>query len=265
MEKRKLNCIYGPVASWRLGTSLGIDILSQKGKACNFDCIYCQLGNKKPCKNRRKEFVPVAGIIKEVRSLPRLKVDYMTFSGKGEPTLASNLGKAIRSLKKYGRVSVLTNSALLSDRKVRKELGPADFVAAKLDSYSQGSLEKVNRPARGITFPSILKGIKQFRREFKGRFGLQVMFIRQNGGNYKEIAGIAADIKPDEVQINTPLRPSGGAKPLPKKEIACIAAYFGRQPGLAKTKIITVYDRKRKKVKPLNLRDTLKRRGKLLK
>ena len=262
MKRNKLKHIYGPVASWRMGTSLGIDILSQKGKVCNFDCVYCQLGNKKPCKNKRKELVPVAGIVKEVRSLPRLKVDYMTFSGKGEPTLASNLGKVIKAIKRYGKVAVLTNSVLLSDREVRKELGKADFVAAKLDAYSQGSLEKVNRPAKGIVFPSILKGIKQFRKEFKGRFGLQTMFVRQNRGDYKKIAGIAADLRPDEVQINTPLRPSR-AKPLPKKEIARIAAYFGRQPGLAGTKIITVYDRRRGKVKPLNLRDTLRRRGKL--
>jgi len=36
--------IYGPVPSWRLGRSLGIDLLSTKGKTCSFDCIYCQLG-----------------------------------------------------------------------------------------------------------------------------------------------------------------------------------------------------------------------------
>ena len=260
---RKFKYIYGPVASWRLGVSLGVDPVPGREKACNFDCVYCQLGNKKPFKGRRKEFVPVAGIVEEIRSLPRFKVDYMTFSGKGEPALASNLGKAIRSLKRYGKVAVLTNSALLSDKKVRKELGFADFVSAKMDADSQDSLEKINRPAKGISFQSILKGIKQFRKKFRGRFGLQVMFIRQNRGDYKKIADIAADIRPDEIQINTPLRPCGCAKPLQKKEITRIAAYFGRQPGFAGTKIITVYDGKRKKIKPLNLRDTLKRRGKL--
>jgi len=35
--------IYGPVASWRLGKSLGIDLISRE-KTCSFDCIYCQLG-----------------------------------------------------------------------------------------------------------------------------------------------------------------------------------------------------------------------------
>ncbi len=36
--------VYGSVPSWRLGRSLGIDLLSTRGKTCSFDCVYCQLG-----------------------------------------------------------------------------------------------------------------------------------------------------------------------------------------------------------------------------
>ncbi len=39
-----MGIIYGPVPSWRLGKSLGIDLLSTQGKTCSFDCVYCQLG-----------------------------------------------------------------------------------------------------------------------------------------------------------------------------------------------------------------------------
>jgi len=49
--------IYGPVASWRLGRSLGIDLLSTKGKTCSFDCIYCQLGKTAHPLTKRKQFV----------------------------------------------------------------------------------------------------------------------------------------------------------------------------------------------------------------
>jgi len=49
--------IYGPVPSWRLGRSLGIDLLSTKGKTCSFDCIYCQLGKTVHSLTERRQFV----------------------------------------------------------------------------------------------------------------------------------------------------------------------------------------------------------------
>ncbi|NIM70326.1 MAG: radical SAM protein, partial [Xanthomonadales bacterium] len=33
---------YGPVASRRLGRSLGVDLVPLK--TCNLNCVYCQLG-----------------------------------------------------------------------------------------------------------------------------------------------------------------------------------------------------------------------------
>ena len=36
--------VFGPIASRRLGSSLGINLVPSKGKLCNFDCIYCECG-----------------------------------------------------------------------------------------------------------------------------------------------------------------------------------------------------------------------------
>lgn len=36
--------VFGPVKSRRLGRSLGINLLPEDGKVCNFDCIYCECG-----------------------------------------------------------------------------------------------------------------------------------------------------------------------------------------------------------------------------
>lgn len=264
MRKKVYKYIYGPVSSWRLGKSLGIDPLSQKEKVCTFDCIYCQIGKTLRFTRERKVYVLADEVIKEIKSLPALKVDYFTFSGRGEPLLAKNLGRMIRALKKIRKekIAVLTNSTLLSRKDVRKELLPADFVSLKLDAYSQDSLKKINNPAMGITFPSILKGIMQFKKEYKGRLGLQIMFVRENKDSYKKLAVLAAKIQPDEVQINTPLRPCG-VKPLSEKQIAKITAYFRKIPVLKGRKIISVYEAKPEKVTPISTKDTLKRRGKI--
>ena len=89
------NIIYGPVSSWRLGRSLGVDLVSTRGKTCSFDCIYCQLGNTVHPLGERRQFVSMAQLAHELETVRDIAIDYATFSGVAEPTLASNLGKAI--------------------------------------------------------------------------------------------------------------------------------------------------------------------------
>jgi len=258
MRRKDLKYIYGPVPSWRLGSSLGIDPISQKDKICTFDCIYCQLGRTHKFANERKIFVSEDEIINEMTSLPELKIDYITFSGRGEPTLAKNLGKMLSAIKRIRKekTAVITNSSLMFLDDVKEDLLLADFVLAKLDACSQELLEIVNRPIKQITFNKILDGIRQFKSNFKGKFALQIMFIDENKENAKEIYELAKDINPDEVQINTPLRPCN-SKPLSKVEIDKIKAYFNNM------NVITVYDSERKQVEPISTEDTLKRRGKI--
>lgn len=249
----KFKYIYGPVFSWRLGISLGIDPLGGKIKICSFDCIYCQIGRTDILTRERKEFVSTEKIIEEIESLPPLKIDYITFSGMGEPTLAENLdriAKGIREIRKE-KIAILTNASLMDREDVREDLSLFDLVIAKLDAHSQDSLERINKPLKDIKFERILGGIRKFKKE---RLALQVMFSEENKDNAKEIAKIIKEISPLQVQINTPLRPSG-VKPLSKKEIYRIKEYFG---GL---NTICVYDVRKKKVLPINKEETLKRRG----
>jgi len=250
--------IYGPVASWRLGRSLGIDPISSRQKICTFDCIYCQIGRSKPYSGKRRIFVPTEKLIQELVSLPPLKIDYITLSGTGEPTLAKNLGQIIKAIRQIRRekIAVLTNSTLLLRKSVQNDLLLTDFVMAKLDASSQAPLFKINQPSKSQKFKNIIKGIKAFKSRYKGRLALQIMFVKANKKYAEEIAKVAKDINPDEIQINTPLRP-GRIKALTRKDIKAIAQCF---KGM---KVITVYDKKKKKqTKPINKRAVLKRRGK---
>lgn len=258
MRERNFRYIYGPIASWRLGISLGIDLLSSKRKICDFGCIYCQLGKTLRYTKKPRIFVKTSEIIEELKRLPKIKIDYITFSGRGEPTLAKNLGEAIGAVKRINLapVAVLTNSSLINQENIRENLSFADFVIAKLDSYSQGSLERINQPAKAIKFEKIILGIKQFRNEFKGKFALQIMFVKENLRDAERLAKLAQEINPVEVQINTPRRPCK-VKPLSREEIARIKEYFHE------LNFISVYDAHPKKVTPLSKKGILKRRGKI--
>lgn len=257
MSRRKYKYIYGPVASWRLGSSLGIDPLSKGEKVCTFDCVYCQIGKTKILTDKRGTFVRIGDIIEELDSLPSLEIDYMTFSGTGEPTLAENLGQMIKAIKKIRneKIAVLTNASLMHREDVQKDLFLTDFVVAKLDASSQEVFKQVSSPLDGIEIANIIQGIKNFKSCYMGKLALQIMFIEQNKKHAKQIAQIAKEIGPDEVQINTPLRPCR-VKPLTKSEMDTIKRYFGS------LNTVSVYNAEKKNVKPISSDDTLRRRGK---
>ena len=258
MSRENYKYIYGPVPSWRLGSSLGIDPLSKDEKVCTFDCTYCQIGKTRFLTDERKVFVPVKKIIDELDSLPNLKIDYITFSGTGEPTLAENLGEMIKAVKQIRRekIAVLTNSSVMHREDVWKDLCLADLVVAKLDAPLQNIFELVNCPIKTIKIDTIIQAIKDFKSCYIGKLALQIMFIEQNKKYAVEIAQIAREIIPDEVQINTPLRPCA-VKPLSASELDNIKSHF---KGLNS---ISVYEAERKIVKPVSKEDTLRRRGKI--
>lgn len=254
--------IYGPVPSWRLGSSLGIDLLSQEEKICNFDCVYCQLGPTKEHASERKIYVPIEKVIEELSRIPRTGIDYITFSGRGEPTLAANLGEAIKAVKLIRKepVAVITNGSLMASDEVREELTSADFVIAKLDGCSPEFLREINRPARGIEFKGVVEGIKAFRKEYQGKLALQIMFLSENKDDVDKYTHLANYIRPDEIQLNTPLRPCN-VNPLSRDEIAGIRSDFIF--ACKEIKIASVYGESAPEhVVSISDEDTLKRRGK---
>ena len=251
--------IYGPVSSWRLGRSLGIDLLSTRRKVCSFNCVYCQLGETDQFIVEPRGFISLEQLTSEIELLNPIKADYATFSGMGEPTLASNLGEAIelaRSILDLP-IAVLTNSSLMFREDVRQQLAHADIVVAKLDVPNEELFAMVNRPAPGLHFNQIKDGIRLFRRKYRGKLALQIMFIEANKDYASEIATLARQISPDEVQIDTPLRPSK-VKPLPRENIASIREKFNNLRN-----VITVYEALKPEVRPLDLVETLRRRPNL--
>ncbi len=245
--------VYGPVPSWRLGRSLGVDLISGE-HTCSFNCLYCQLGETKNKTKQRKVFNSTKDIIKDIEQLPEVEFDYITLSGTGEPSLGLNLGEVVQELKKRFKkpVAILTNSTLMTDPKVRRELSNCDLVIAKLDAPDESLLQAINRPV-DVALSHIIDGIERFNREYPGKLALQIMFVGQNKRRAAQLAKLAKEINPVEVQINTPLRPCG-SKPLSKKEIDKIKKLFDP------LKVSSVYDADKVIVKALEEEQTKKRR-----
>jgi len=251
--------VYGPVASRRLGRSLGIDPAPLK--TCCFDCIYCQFDRTINKTVERKEYVKADEILLELKQVlegksrvmgHRLRdknvkktqdarhktqdarIDYITFSGSGEPTLNSKIGQLIHTIKGMTEVpvAVVTNSALLFKKEVRDELLEADVVLPSLDAVTQDLFEKVNRPHPGLVMEGIIEGIRKLILEFEGKVWLEVMLVKGINDGWKEMVELASVIDrigPDKVQLNTVVRPpcEEPAKPLTEEELKAIKDILG--------------------------------------
>ncbi|HOW58440.1 MAG TPA: radical SAM protein [Candidatus Omnitrophota bacterium] len=262
MEQARYKYIYGPVASWRFGKSLGIDPISRPEKTCTFDCVYCQAGKTRVFPKAREIFIPTEDLLEEVQSLPPMDLDTITFAGNGEPTLAKNLGEMIEGIKSFRneKITVITNASLINQKDVQEDLLLADLVVAKLDAFSEASLNDVNQAMPNVLMHHIIQGLKDFRRIYRGRLALQIMFIDANKKYAAQIADIVKEIRPDEIEINTPLR-ACAVKPLPERDILEITACFTKI-GVESFRIRHVYEAPKKTSSPICPQSTERRRGK---
>ena len=133
------------------------------------------------------------------------------------------------------------------------DLAQADVVIAKVDASNEQIFHQINNPVVACSFDQILHSIEHFRKEFKKKLALQMMFMTINKDYAREMADIARQLSLDEVQLNTPLRPCP-VKPLTPDEMSIIEKEF---VGL---KALNVYQTPRPEVTPLNLQETLRRR-----
>jgi wyosine [tRNA(Phe)-imidazoG37] synthetase (radical SAM superfamily) len=203
-----ISTVYGPVRSWRLGLSLGIDLL-QINSICSFRCNYCQLGKINIHTGERRVYVSTEQVMDDLKVSQWQDADVITFSGSGEPTLAVNIGETIHQIKGHtGKpVIVLTNATTLNDESVRADLSEADRVYCKLDAADEHTLRIINRPVEGSTLRGIVDGIKALRKEYEGYLAIQIMLQRLHRKFVDQLAGLLNEIRPDEAQLNLALRP----------------------------------------------------------
>jgi len=204
--------VYGPVLSRRLGRSLGVDLVPYK--VCPFNCVYCQLGPTTRLTATRATFFPVQDLVNEILAKAETsKPDTITLAGSGEPTLYKALSALIGGIKAATKVPValLTNGALFGDPEVRREAALCDLLIPSLDAGEECFFQWVNRPLEGLTLEKLTEGLVLFRDSYRGPIWLEVMVLQgltEQRRHLRAIAERAKRIRPDKIQLNTPIRPS---------------------------------------------------------
>jgi wyosine [tRNA(Phe)-imidazoG37] synthetase (radical SAM superfamily) len=226
--------LFGPVNSRRLGISLGVDLVPYK--TCSLNCVYCECGETSTLTSAIAEYVPTDEVIAELDGYlagsPRL--DAVTFSGSGEPTLHAGIGKIISHLKDvYPQytIAVLTNGTMLHDPDVRRAISGADIVVPSLDAVGAGAFDRICRPAGGITPEKVVEGLIEFRKEFPGKLYLEIFIvpgINDDAGELAKLKEACLAIKPDTIQINSLDRPGaeGWVEPLGRQDLVAIRDFF---------------------------------------
>lgn len=205
--------LFGPVPSRRLGISLGIDLVPPK--ICSYNCIYCECGKTTNLTITRKEYFPTDNIIEELddalKKHPHL--DYITYSGSGEPTLHTGIKEITKFLKKNYpeyKIALLTNGSMFWDENVRKECLGIDLVVPSLDSSMDETFKKIDRPHRELKIDKVNNGIIKFSQEFSGTIWLEIFIVPGINDTISEIEKmdeVIKKIKPEKVQLNTLDRP----------------------------------------------------------
>lgn len=213
-----MNIVYGPVPSRRLGMSLGIDPIPKL--TCTFGCIYCQLGKKRHKvrgPEEVKESFPTPAEITAVVGAALAEhshVDYITFSGSGEPTLNPRLKEAVEKIRRFTKtpIALITNSSLLTRPAVLDAAAGFDLVLPSLDAGDQETFLRINRPSPGFSIDEIAKAIEKLARRVP--IWLEVMLVKSekirtniDPDSIGRIIEKIRLIRPHEVNLNTPVRP----------------------------------------------------------
>jgi len=260
-----MNYIYGPVPSRRLGLSLGVDIVPMK--TCSLSCIYCQVGKTPEITLTRREYISVNEILYELENYLKkgVKPDWVTFSGSGEPTLNSGIGKIIKGIRELTDipVCVITNGTLLWDKQVRRDIIDADAVMPSLDSAIEETFRRICRPHPDLKIRKIIDGLADFRKMYNGKIWLEILFVEGINDSPEELEALREAVKrisPDSIQLNTVVRPPAerSAKPLSRERLEGIRDFFGEKAEIIASFIIDSVISE--KVGENDIREYLKRR-----
>jgi wyosine [tRNA(Phe)-imidazoG37] synthetase (radical SAM superfamily) len=187
------------------------------------------------------------------------RVDYITFSGSGEPTLNVHIGKLIREIKKHTSipVAVLTNSTLLWQKKTREALSEADLIVPSLDAATQEIFNQTNRPHKSLKIQQVIEGLKELRKEFSGKIWLEILLVKginDSPAHLKKLKKIVSEIDPDKIQLNTVVRPPAekSALPLNPQELEKIRNFFGN-----KAEVVAEFDKSQHPTSARDLEDAI--------
>ncbi len=177
--------IFGPVKSRRLGVSLGVNLLPDDSKFCNYNCVYCECGwsdysEKKSLPKASQVKIALDNFLANIKTDKQIP-DVITFAGNGEPTLHPEfiqiINDTIELRDKYFpkiKIAVLTNATRLDKPGISEALKKIEMPILKIDTMIQEDYEFVNQP---LGKPKIRNIADSIIKNFENPI-IQTMFLK---------------------------------------------------------------------------------------
>lgn len=186
--------VYGPVASRRLGRSLGINLFAPQDKVCTFNCVYCQCGKAKAVtEGALPTTVIKRDIINSFQKLIQLgtPINYITFAGNGEPTIHPNFPEIVDFILKQRNkffpgipTAIFTNCTMLHKLEIRKAISKLDRRLLKIDASNKETMWRINC---NKNFDNILKGIFITAKEMPVEISTAIIISPKKFSNFDSI------------------------------------------------------------------------------
>lgn len=205
--------IFGPIPSRRFGISLGID-LSPSKKQCNFDCLYCELEGAKTV-SQMDIYPSVEDIIKAIADsfVKHPKIDVITITCNGEPTLYPKLDELveqINKIKNQTKTLILSNGSTIYKEEIFKTLLKIDTVKLSLDCVSEKCFKKLDRHNLSVEIEKIVPAMCEFSKKTKNDLVLEILFVKDLNDKDEELELLYKSIiliNPKRLDIGTIDRP----------------------------------------------------------
>lgn len=237
--------IYGPINSRRLGKSLGINLLPARRKVCSFDCVYCQYGDTRelllsPMRSTLPTPSEVFSAVEAALKKPRT-IDYLTFSGNGEPTIHPDFPEIVRGvqeikskLRPESKLAILSNSSRVDDPEIAAALRLMDAPMMKLDAGDEATFQSINRPAGGLTLEIIIAGLGRLPTLMIQSALIDGEVSNVRGSAYEAWVAVLTELRPQKVHLYSAERPTAesGIKCVRPERLEQIAKELRDEVGL---------------------------------
>jgi wyosine [tRNA(Phe)-imidazoG37] synthetase (radical SAM superfamily) len=244
--KLKREIVYGPLFSRRLGRSLGVNILPPERKVCSFDCVYCHSGatDEHTLTPAEEGFPTIEKVLADVeeglRTYPY--VDFLTFSGNGEPTLhpqfptiAAEVRRLRDAISPRVKLALFSNATTAVHAPVRAALEAFDMPMMKLDAGDPGTFSRVNRPCRGVDWDAMVQALAGLPHLTVQSVLINGPVSNVRGEAYAAWRAALAALRPAHVQIYStdyPV-PEAGVRKVPPPLLKRIAAEVEEQSSVS--------------------------------
>ncbi len=183
---------------------LEVNILPEK--YCNFDCIFCPIGRSQNKVDTQRSFANIDDSLAELESMiDHTKAELVFINSKGEAFIHDKISDIIDFIKvKDLPVRLLSNGYLLGREEYMKIADQCDEVIGELKVITEEDFQKVQRPIKGYTLAEYIYNMAAFRKQYKGKFILEITIIKgynDDEASIQKLKSVIQEISPDKIII----------------------------------------------------------------